>query len=294
MTLSDLTNKKESWKKSLLTSKKQRKKPRLDDKILTSWNALMLKAYLDAYSIFKNQKHLDIALKNAHFILKNQCSENGKLWRNYKDRKSTINGYLEDYANTIAAFIKLYQITSDEFWLNKANELTQYCTTNVYDDTHKMFYYTSKKDPDLVSKTIEYRDNVMSSSNSIMANNLYQLSHYLENKTYNEMAKAMLNNVKPEITDNGSYFSNWLNLMLNYTKPYYEIAIVGKDAKQKFKELNAMYLPNTLIIYSDTENDTPLLKNRFIENETYIYICVNNSCKSPVKTVEKALHLLEK
>lgn len=82
--------------------------------------------------------------------------------------------------------------------------------------------------------------------------------------------------------------------MLNYTKPFYEIAIVGKDAKQQFKELNAMYLPNTLIIYGETENNTPLLKNRFIEGETNIYVCVNNSCKLPVKTVEKALQLLEK
>ena len=82
--------------------------------------------------------------------------------------------------------------------------------------------------------------------------------------------------------------------MLNYTKPYYEIVIVGKDAKRKFEELNAVYLPNTLIIYSNTESNTPLLKNRFIEDETYIYVCVNNSCKLPVKTIEKGLLLLEK
>jgi uncharacterized protein YyaL (SSP411 family) len=294
ITLSDLKMKRENWKNNLLTSKKQRNKPRLDNKVLTSWNALMLKACLDAYTTFKNKKHLDIALKNAHFILKNQWSENGNLFRNYKEGKSTINGYLDDYANTIEAFIKLYQITSDELWLNKANELNQYSIKNFYNDTNKMFYYTSKKDPALVSKTIEYRDNVIASSNSIMANNLFKLSHYLGNKTYNEMTKTMLNNVKPEIKNNGSYFSNWLSLMLNYTKPYYEIVIVGKDAKRKFEELNAVYLPNTLIIYSNTESNTPLLKNRFIEDETYIYVCVNNSCKLPVKTIEKGLLLLEK
>ncbi|MDP5105626.1 MAG: thioredoxin domain-containing protein [Polaribacter sp.] len=292
--LSDLKHKKEKWKNILLRSKAARKKPRLDDKTLTSWNALMLKAYLDAYTTFNHKKYLDVALKNADFILKTQMATNGKLFRNYKDGKSTINGYLEDYANTIAAFIKLYQITSNELWLNKANELTEYSIINFYNDANKMFYYTSKEDPALISKTIEYRDNVIASSNSIMAHNLYLLSHYLENKTYNAMAKSMLNNVKPEIIDNGSYFSNWLNLMLNYTKPFYEIAIVGKDAKQQFKELNAMYLPNTLIIYSETENNTPLLKNRFIEGETNIYVCVNNSCKLPVKTVEKALQLLKK
>lgn len=293
ITVADLKAKKESWKKTLMVSKSRRKKPRLDDKTLTSWNALMLKAYLDAYSVFNEEIFLDVALNNAHFILKNQMTSDGKLFHNYKNGESSNNGFLEDYAATIDAFIKLYQITSNALWINNAEKLTQYTIDNFYDDNNKMFYYTSKEDPALVARTIEFRDNVIPASTSIMAKNLYQLSHYFGNVSYNDMAKAMLNNVKPEITNNASYFSNWLDLMLNYTKPYYEVVIVGPDAKQKFNDFNKRYIPNALAIYSETENDAPLLANRFVKGETFIYICVKNNCKLPVKTINEMLPLID-
>ena len=104
----------------------------------------------------------------------------------------------------------------------------------------------------------------------------------------------MLNNIKPQIVGNAAYFSNWLDVMLNYTNPYYEVVIVGKDARQKITELNKTYLPNILISYSDKNSNLPLLENRFIEDETYIYVCINNTCKLPVETISKTLKLIKK
>ena len=294
ITISKLKELKISWKIILTQKQKERKKPRLDDKSLTSWNALMIKGYLDAYSVFNEKSFLDAALKTAHFILKNQVSKDGKLYHNYKKGNSTINGYLEDYATTSEAFIKMYKVTSDEVWLQKAEELTKYAIDNFYNEDSKMFYFTSKKDAPLVAKTIEYQDNVISSSNSIMAKNLFALSHYASNKNYLEIATSMLNNIKPKIVNNAAYFSNWLDVMLNYTNPYYEVVIVGKDAEQKIKELNKTYLPNIIISYSDKDSNLPLLENRFIEDETYIYVCINNTCKLPVETISKALKLMKK
>ena len=156
-----------------------------------------------------------------------------------------------------------------------------------------MFFFTSDEDTALVSRTIEYRDNVIPGSNSIMAKNLLKLSHYFDNEAYLNTSRTMLNNVLPEMEQYPSVFPNWLDLMLNYSSNYYEVAIVGEDAKNKINELNKTYLPNKLIIGSTTENDLPLLKNRYVEGETYIYVCVNKACKLPVSEVEKAIPLIE-
>jgi len=223
-----------------------------------------------------------------------QLKEDGGLNHNFKDAKSTINGYLEDYATTIDAFIVLYENTLNEKWLQTAKNLTNYTFDHFFDNQNKMFYFTSDKDASLVSRNIEYRDNVIPASNSIMAKNLFRLSHYFDNDSFYKTATAMLHNVKPEIATYPSGFSNWLDLMLNYTNNFYEVAIVGNTAFEKIKELNQTYIPNKLIVGSKSDNSLPLLQNRYVENETYIYVCVNKACKLPVKEVKKALTLIEK
>ena len=293
ITISELEEKKTNWKKSLQHIQQKRKKPRLDDKSLTSWNALMISGYLDAYTVFNKKEYLVSSEKAAQFILKNQLTKEGMLYHNYKNGTVSINGYLEDYAAVTKVFLQLYEITAKEVWLQKAKTLTQYAVANFYNEASKMFYFTSKKAPSLVTKTVEYQDNVIASSNSIMAKNLFSLSHHLGDKKYKEIVIAMLNNVKPEIVNNASSFSNWLDLMLNYTNPYYEVVISGKDAKTKLTELNKVYLPNILVSYCDKESNLPLLKNRYIDNETYIYVCIENTCKLPVTTIEQTLKIIK-
>ena len=288
-----LLKKKQYWKDILLEKRSKRSKPRLDDKTLTSWNAIMLKGYVDAYRVIGNENYLASAIKNADFILKNQLRSDNGLNHNYKNGKSSINGFLEDYATTIDAFIVLYENTLDEKWLNTARALANYTFEHFYDATNKMFYFTSNKDESLVSRSIEYRDNVIPASNSIMAKSLFKLSHYFDNKHYNDTATIMLNNVKPEMQNYPSGFSNWLDLMMNYANPYYEVAIVGEDAKKKVKELNSIYIPNKLIAGSIVDNDMPLLKNRYNPNSTLLYVCVNKACKLPVTETKQAIKLLK-
>ena len=293
ISLEELNKKKASWKALLLKKRAQRNRPRLDDKVLTSWNALMIKGYADAYRVFGKQEFLDAALKNAEFILHTQTKSDGGLYHSFKNGKSTINGYLEDYSSVIEAFISLYENTLDETWLTASRTYTNYTFDHFFNDSSKMFYFTSDEDTDLVTRNTEYRDNVMASSNSIMAKNLLKLSHYFDNEAYAETAKTMLHNVMPEIAEYPSTFSNWLDLMLNYTHNYYEVAIVGSDLKDKLKDLNAQYLPNKLIVGSKTDNDLPLLKNRYVEGKTLIYVCVNKACKLPVSDVDKAVSFIK-
>ena len=289
----ELLKKKNIWKQTLLNLRELRPKPRLDDKSLTSWNALMLKGFVDSYKAIGDKHYLDVAIKNAQFIIANQHREDGGLFHSYKSGKSTINGYLEDYALTIEAFLGLYEQTLNDSWLLTSRDLANYVFDHFQDDNSKMFYFTSDEDDSLVSRSIEYMDNVIPASNSVMAKNLFKLSHYFDNTHFSNTAMIMLNNVKPEIQSYGSGYSNWLDLMLNYVFPYYEVAIVGNDVFSKLTELNTSYIPNKLIAGSNKENSSPLLKNRYQENKTLIYVCVDNSCKLPVSEVEMALRLIK-
>ncbi|NGX83358.1 thioredoxin domain-containing protein [Aequorivita sp. KMM 9714] len=287
-----LQKKKKSWKQTLLNYRNNRPKPRLDDKTLTSWNAMMLKGYIDAYKTFNNKEYLDIALRNAEFLAKNQLQKNGALFHNYKDGKSTINGFLEDYAFTIEAFISLYQVTLDEKWLNLSKEMTDYSILNFFDEEKHMFYFTSKEDPAIVSRNFEYRDNVIPSSNSVMAKNLYKLSKYFDEPRFNEISKQMLKNVLAEVERYPSGFSNWLDLLSNFQDNFFEIVVVGDNASEKIQEFYSHYLPNTILAASNVESNAPLFKNRFVKDETLIYICENNTCKIPVKDSEIAIKSL--
>ena len=289
-----LQQKKKNWKNKLLNYRNKRSKPRLDDKTLTSWNAMMLKGYIDAHKVFGEKEYLDIALKNARFLLEKQLGKNGQLFHNYKDGKSSINGFLEDYAFSIEAFMDLYEVTLDEKWLQLSKEMAAYAMAHFFDPEKHMFYFTSKEDPAIVTRTIEYHDNVIPASNSVMANNLFKLSKYFEETDYDKVSHQMLKNVLNEIETYPRGFSNWLNLLSNYQNDFYEVVVVGKDASKKIAELNRNYFPNIIIAGSKEENNAPLFKNRYVDEETLIYICVNNACQMPLTDTEIAIRTLNK
>jgi len=289
ITNKDLTKKIKQWKNILLAAKEKRAKPRLDDKILTSWNALMLKGYLDAYRVFGDQQFLEAAIRNAQFIKEKQLQPDNSLFHNYKEGKSSINGYLEDYASVIQSFIHLYQATFDPQWLTISEKLSRYTFTHFYDNEKGLFYFTSNLDPELISKTIESTDNVIPASNSIMAKNLFLLYHYTDNKKYLETSKQMLHNILPQIEQYPSGFSNWLDLMLNYTDKYYEIVVIGPELQSKIKKINAVYIPNKLMAGSNTSSNSPLLINRYVDGKTLIYICVDNVCKYPFEDTNQVI-----
>ena len=152
-----------------------------------------------------------------------------------------------------------------------------------------MFFFTSDKEEDLITRKIETDDNVIPSSNSIMARNLFKLGHYFSNKNYSSNASAMLNNVKTNAVKYGGGASNWLILYNNYLGDFYEIAISGSDAVERVEEINKVYIPNKLIVGSTIDSDLPLLEYKYSENETTIYVCVDGACKLPVNETEQAL-----
>lgn len=294
LTSEALQQKKKNWKKILLEYRDKRPKPRLDDKTLTSWNTLMLKGYIDAFKIFGKKEYFNAALKNAEFIAEKQLKNTGALFHNYKKGKSSINGFLEDYAFTIEAFIALYQITLDWKWLDFSKQMTDYAVAHFFDREKNMFYFTSNEDAAIVSRNFEYRDNVIPASNSVMAKNLFKLSRYFENTNFEEIAHQMLKNVSEEIARYPSGFSNWLDLLLNFKSDFYEVVVVGENAKTVIEEINSNYLPNTIMAGSKGEQAGALFKNRFVPGKTLVYVCKNNTCKLPVTNTKIAIESLNK
>ena len=285
---------KAGWSAILSSERNKREKPRLDDKQLTSWNALMLSGYLDAYKITEDEDYLATALQNASFIQEHLYKTEGNLHRSFKNGISSINGYLEDYAFTIEAFIKLYEVTLDFEWLSFSKKLVDYCIQNFHEPETGLFYFTSKQDQPLITRNYELSDNVIPASNSVMAQNLFKLSKYFGAQAFLNISEKMIKAVTPQLEDYPQGYSNWLNLQLNLSKNYYEVVIMGPNAKELLKQLNTHYLPNILIAGSEKEDEnSPLFQHRFKEGEDLIYVCTNGACQLPVKTINSALELIK-
>jgi len=277
----------------LEAERNKRKRPRLDDKILSSWNGLMLNGLVDAYRYLGNETYLELALKNANFILNNLVKPDGGLWHNHKNGKSTINGYLEDYATVIEAFIGLYEVSFDEQWLAHANELTRYCEENFFDAKSNMFFFTSKQDNYVIRRTIETADNVVPASNSIMAKNLFRLSKLFPEKSHEKRALQLLKNVQNNFEKNAQNHANWLELLLFFNRPFYEVAIVGENYKVKAKKIARQYLPHTILAATAAESSIEVFKNRYTSEATQIYICEKGACQLPTQEVQHAIKQLK-
>ena len=276
----------------LKQERSKREKPRLDDKILTSWNGLMLKGLVDAYRYLKNDDYLKIAVKNASFIEENMLRDTGGLYRNHKNGKSTINGFLEDYATTIEGYMALYEITFDEHWLFVAKKLADYSIQHFSDSTNALFFFTSDEDNALIRRTIESNDNVISASNSIMANNLLKLHKLFPKAGYGKRVEQMIKNVQDNFLENGQSFANWLHLLLFEHQNFYEIAVVGDRHTAVGKEISGIYIPNSVLVGTKREGAIELLQGRYNQAETFIYVCIEGSCKLPVTSVEQMLEQL--
>ena len=289
----ELQTRTDSARRALMKVRNERVKPGLDDKILTSWNSLMLQGYVDAYRAFGKKEFLDAALKNADFLTKNALSQKNEITRNYKNGKSSIPGMLDDYAFTASAFIGLYQATFDEKWLYRAKELTDYALLHFFDNSSGMFYYTSDDHSNLIARKMEIADNVIPSSNSEMAINLYLLGKYFDNEYYILKAREMLNVVQKDMAGNIFYYSNWGKLGIHFIYPLYEVAIVGGDWDSIRNTIDNSYLPDAIFLGGRDEGTLSLLRNKLVPGKTTICVCVDKACKIPVSTAEEALRQIE-
>jgi uncharacterized protein YyaL (SSP411 family) len=290
--IQEFTGQLNAAKNRLLAERSNRRKPSVDTKVLTAWNGIMLKGYVDAYTATGDQGYLSKALAIAKFLEKNMIGEAGNLKRIFKDGKASVNGFLDDHAWAAYSFIKLYQANFDIHWVDLAKKITDHTIENFYNKDVGLFYYTTSKGTDLVVRSKETDDDAIPSSNSIMANVLFSLGILYDDSFYSEIPKRMVASVIDKLNTFPAYHAQWCSLTGLFANGTYEVVLMGKDAVAKNKELQKEYLPDCIVLgAADTEN-LPLLENRLAANKTLIYVCTNKICKRPVEDVASALKQL--
>ncbi|MEO1448124.1 MAG: thioredoxin domain-containing protein [Bacteroidota bacterium] len=275
---------------TLFEARAKRIRPGLDDKVLCSWNALMIQGYIDAWQAFGEDRFLQVAVEAADFVA-SRMTENGRVWRNYKNGVRSIPGFLDDYAYLTAAFLAVYQATFDERWLREARTLVDHIQAHFSTPENPLFFYTSDEEPILVRRKTERQDDVIPASNSVLAQSLHALGLFWGNPAYLEQAKKMLSSMTAEWKKNPAWHANWGLLALKIAFPHYEVVITGPDPMQLRNEISSTYFPNRIWAGSESPSDIPLLENRHAEQPT-IFICEGHTCQLPVHTTYEALQYM--
>ncbi len=293
LTLEEMAIRIENINTKLLMEREKRIKPGLDDKMLISWNALAVLGLTKAYKAFGDEIFLQLALKNAHTILFKAKTIDGGLWHSAKNQEFTIQGFLEDYAFTMEAFIALYEVTFDLAWVEQAAKLMDYVWAHFEDENSALFYFTSNTATPLVARKKETQDNVIPASNSSLAKSLFWLGHFLDRREYCDRASRMLAVVQRELPIYGSSYSNWAQLFLQVACPFYQVVIVGNQAEAMRKELSSYFLPQILLAGCEQTNSYPLFKDRGVEGKTLFYVCKDGTCSLPVENIFQVLEQLK-
>lgn len=286
------TNALEKSRKILFEIRNRRVHPTTDDKIITSWNALMIEGYVQAFAALGNDEYLDAARKAANVLEADRMSKDGHLFRTKANAHAPIDAFLDDYAFLCRAFIKLYQSTFDIRYLKAAHLLADYVITNFRDDQTGLFYYSLDKSAQQIARKIETADEVIASSNAAFAEALYLLGEYYQDERYQRTSAHMINVMTPMLTGQGPFYAGWARLKGLHENNPYEVAIVGPDAAKKRNQLLKAYLPTVIVSGGDEEN-LPLLENKKVAGKTLIYVCRNKVCKFPVEHVADAMQQLK-
>jgi uncharacterized protein YyaL (SSP411 family) len=276
----------------LYLTRSARPRPALDDKMLVSWNCLMISALADASLVFDRVDYLEKAELAANFILKNLKRTDAGLFHTWKNNKSSINAFLDDYAFTSEAFLKLYSITANEVWLNEANNLATYAIDHFYDSHSGFFWYSESTDKLVFARKIEIYDGVVPSGNSALAKVLNTLGVFLDNSDFLDKSRHMLNAMEQRYTRHPAAYSNWASLALSIRQEYV-IAVVGEKSDEVVKEFLKKSIPGLIIFGSHKESDLPYFSNRYVAGKTLVYICSGTYCLAPVETVDEAIEIIE-
>jgi len=276
----------------LAEARASRIRPGLDDKILTSWNGLLLKGLTLAYQATGDESIREMAVKTGNFIL-DKMTEHGKLWHSYKNGRVSITAFLEDYASVIEAYLGLYQITFDPKWLTEATYFCDYTITNFYDPQEGYFFFTDTEGEVLIARKKELFDNVIPASNSMMAQNLYTLGKMLDRTDYLQLSEHMLSRMSKILMADVQWVTNWAALYCQRVSPTAEVVIVGENADELRKDFDRFFVPNKVVAGTTTSSLLPLLENRTpLNGKTAIYICYDKTCQLPVTSVQEALEQL--
>ena len=276
-------------KQKLYEVREQRVHPERDDKILTSWNGLMLRAFAEAAGILDRPDYAEVAKQNAKFLIDNLVKD-GRLLRTYKDGQAKLNGYLEDYAFLIDGLLALHEVSFDQRWLAEAIELGNVMVELFWDEAEGQFYDTGTDHEELVVRPRDVSDNAIPSGSSMATDVMLRLAVITGDPELERRAATGLRSVRDLMARVPAGAGHWLSALDFYLSSAKEIVIVGEvgdsETKALVSEVYRHYLPNRVFLGLDGDNaleDVPLLEARDkIGESPTAYVCQNYVCNLPV------------
>ncbi|PYS23599.1 MAG: thioredoxin domain-containing protein, partial [Acidobacteria bacterium] len=267
-------------KKRLYAVREKRVKPGRDEKVLTDWNGLMLRAFSEAATHLGRDDYRAVAEANAGFIL-TTLWDGKRLLHNFKDGRARFNGYLDDYANFADGLFALYELTLDYKWLEHAVQVADRMIDQFWDTEGGGFFFTAKDHESLITRTKDYFDNATPSGNSIAADVLLRMAALLDRPDYRDKAEQIFRTTFNLLREYASGFGRMLAAVDFYVGPSREVAIVGKP-DEFLSVLRRQYLPRT-VVAAGGDNRVALLRDRpMVDSKPTAYVCENFTCKQPV------------
>jgi uncharacterized protein YyaL (SSP411 family) len=285
---SEIENHLSSIRKKLKSVRGLRIKPGIDFKLITAHNAMLVHGFAKAFQATQNQDYKTLSRQLMDEILEHATNEDYSL--NRLMNKAEIEGFLDDFAFTVKALIEVYQITFEVKYVKYAESIVKYVQNHFFDNESGLFFYASDQSKLIVRKK-EIGDNVVPSSNAIMAENLWVLGHLISNSEFTEISKNMVLKVQPLFKKYKMYFATWYKLKMAHLRSQTEIAIAGKNAIQTAKKLQQNFFPISHFYGGNNEN-LPQLKHKVKPNQLQYFVCKHQSCSKPLTDIEDFIQLL--
>src|SRR5437588_1330014 len=294
-------------REELLSIRNKRPRPHLDDKIIAAWNGLMISAYARAAQILDEPRYLESATRAAKFLRSNLYDEKSRLlFRNYRESRSAIEGFPDDYAFVIQGLLDLYEASFDIEWLKFAIELQATQDRLFFDEKNGGYFSTSGQDKSVVLRMKDDNDSAEPAASSIAAVNLLRLAQFRDDKKVDERARKTIDAFGPTL----SHFASAMPQMLvafdySLAKPH-QIVIAGKsdaaETKALLVEVHRHFLPNKILILADgdggqkffSEKNEAIAAMSPIGGKPAAYVCENFICKAPVTDPRELENVLAK
>jgi len=271
----------------LLSQRNKRIRPSLDNKQIACWNGLLLKGFSDVYQATQDKSCLEEATTLADSIINHLIHDEKAIHSIVTTTKNnqTENyneGFLDDYASIIEGLVAVYQITFNEKYLILAKQLCETSIDKFSVEDSPLFYYSSDSAEKLIKRSLELQDNVIPSSNAMMAMNLYILSRYFDDSNYLNRAEQMLVLLKKEINNAIPWYSKWAQVAILMENNKEELVVSGPEAKDWIYHIQKKYHPNLIFSIANQDSILPLNKNRFSPDKTVAYHCIDTACSLPI------------
>jgi uncharacterized protein len=274
----------ESARQALLEARAERIRPGLDDKRLTSWNALAIAALAEAGAVLDREDYLSAARECADFLLTRMRDPNGRLLRTYKGGDARLNAYLEDHAFLLEALLTLYESSFERRWFEAARELAETTIERFGDPERGGFYSTSTDHEELIARRKEVGDHPIPSGNSSAALGLLRLAALTGEGRYAQQAEAVLSLFSEPAIRHPEAFAHLLRALDFHLSPTREVALVGEDVSELAAVVRSELRPHLVVAASAEGSDVPpLLEGRTtVEGRPTAYVCQNFTCQLPV------------